>query len=177
MAQTQDTGRLDSGIFHSGGTGLRRPAAPHWAEVNTVRALFRRHPWLINLVLGILLLYVLDSIFSQSTAPVVVRSAEAMSRTAPAGGEVQIKFVVDRREICENSIMSYWTDSRGVEVMRLAVRSRTVPKTGNNLPVFITVAVPVVTGQMCYRSTVIHRCNGGDYPVSTPPVCIQVTPS
>ena len=176
MAISENTGGLGGSMFDRRRSDVRQFSSTHWSEVNTVFNAFRRYPWLINLVLLILALYVLDSILSRSDAPVKVISAEPMQRTVPAGGELQIKLVVNRYEICENSIMSYWTDSTGKEVMRLPVRSRTISRVGERLQVFMTVQVPPITGYMCYQSTVIHRCQGGSVPVSTPPVCILVTP-
>lgn len=176
MAVSENTGGLGGSMFDRRRCHVRHLPAAHWSEVNTLRNAFRRYPWLINLVLLILALYVLDSIVSRSDAPVKVISAEAMQRTVPAGGELQIKFVVNRSEICENSILSYWTDATGREIMRLPVRSRTIPKIGQNLPVFVTVPVPNAPGQACYQSTVIHRCDSGSVPVSTPPVCVLITP-
>lgn len=175
MAGFEDTVRMDSRSFNHFVPGVRPVPQSHWSEV-TVHSIFVKHPWLLAAVLLVLASYIWESILAQSRAPVEVVSAEAMQPSVPAGGMLQIKFVVNRREICENSIVSYWTDTKGVEVMRLPPRSRTVPKIGDNLPVFVTVPVPETTGQMCYRSSVIHRCGGGDAVVSTPPVCILVTP-
>ena len=176
MDWSENTGGLGGSMYDRRSPGLRYCPSPHWSEVNTVRNAFRRYPWLIYVVLALLAFYVFESILSRSDAPVKVLSAEPMQRTVPAGGELQIKLIVDRNEICENSIMSYWTDTNGREIMRLPLRSRTIPKVGRNLPVFVTVPVPNVPGQACYQSTVMHRCDGGSVPVSTPPVCVLITP-
>lgn len=175
MAVFENTGKLDLGGLYSAGLGVRPAEPAHWSEV-TVVSVFHRYPWMITALMLVLAYYVFESIVARASPPVSVLSAQAMQDTVKAGGDVQIKFVVTRREICENSIMSYWTDRSGAEVMRLPLRSRTVPKLGENLPVFVTVPAPDITGNMCYQSTVVHRCPDGNVAVVTPPVCVLVVP-
>ena len=143
-----------------------------------MHAAFRKYPWLINLIVLLLTMYVITSLFFNGpSAPVEVVSAEISPPVARMGEPVQIKFVVNRTQICENTIYSYWeSETNDPTPITLPMRTRTVPKIGKNLPVYLTLAAPMQVGQQCYRSRIVHHCPGGDRTTDTPPLCVQVTP-
>lgn len=168
----------------SAGIGRRvgdlRPNRPPFSrgEVITVHAAFRKYPWLINLILILLTTYVITSLFfSGPSAPVEVISGEISPLVVKMGDPLQVKFIVNRSQICENTIYSYWENEvNDPTPITLPMRTRTIDKTGKNLPVYLTLAAPMQVGQQCYQSRIVHHCPGGDRTTDTPTLCVQVTP-
>lgn len=179
MAITEDSGGLDFiGISdRRGHIRLVKKRASHWAEVMNVKTTIRRRPWLAYSVFVLLGLILIKNYWQHRTPPVEVISGEAMTTTAHPGEPVQFKFVVNRNEICPNTIYGEWVDSDNDPTpIKLPVRSRVVPQIGKNLSAYLTLDAPVQLGRMCYRSHVIHHCPSGEALVVSPPICIQVVP-
>ena len=146
-------------------------------EVMTVHAAFRKYPWLINLVLLLLTIYVIVGIMTRPRAPVEVLSGEISPAIVKGGDPVHIKYVVNRNQICQNTILARWeSEHHDPTPITLPMRTNIIPKMGQNLPVFLTLAAPMETGRQCYISDVTHRCTNGNYIVSTPELCVMVTP-
>ena len=176
MAIFENTVRMDISGGFIGGGGIRPVGSHHWSEV-TVFVAFRKYPWLLNLVLLLLAGYVIQGIYSRDGAPVKVLSASVSPTVVPAGGDVQIKYVVNRYQICPNTISSRWeNEANDPTPIILPVRSRVVPQTGENLPVFLNLQAPTQLGKQCYRSEVVHHCPTGTFVVKAPQVCILVVP-
>jgi hypothetical protein len=154
--------------------GIRHGAEPftHWSEV-TVQHVLRTYPFLFWVLMALLGYYVF---FSHPLPPVEILSAEVSPQIVQAGAPVQVKFVLNRNQICPNSIISYWeSEENDPTPIKLAPRTRTIPQIGKNLTVFVPdLRAPFELGRQCYRSNVVHRCPSGDVVVSTPQVCIQV---
>ncbi len=140
-----------------------------------MKAFFSRHPLLLYLGAFIFAAYVLLDVLTRPGSPVEVLSGTASSAVVVAGEDMQVKFIVNRNEICPNTISSFWEDSDGDPTpIRLPMRSRTIPQIGKHLTVIVPLSAPMQLGRMCYRSHVVHRCPGGEATVVSPPVCVMV---
>lgn len=180
MAATESGGWMGrTGGFDRSGLARhsRWHGKSHWTEVTVVDAI-SRNTWMRWLLAVTLLLAVLTRWIEAPGVPVKVLHGEIAPSVVSPGDPVYIKFIVDRSQSCQNSIVSYWTtdDNRRLPVARLPARTRVIPELGKSLPVHLTLTAPNWIGNICYQSRVFHRCSGGRYTVDTPPLCLTVTP-
>lgn len=154
----------------------KRRRAPHWSEVNNVFAVFRRAPWLRYFMLSSVTLMLGLNFILAPGVPVKVLRADIWPHVVAAGARVDVTYRINRTQVCPNSIESWWATEDGDKRYSLPIRSRTEPKLGKNIPVYLRLAAPEFLGEMCYRSIIRYQCTDGNYTVKTPPLCVFVTP-
>lgn len=181
MAIAENSSGLAGAVLPVGSGGLRLARArgqssAHWAEVNTVKAVFRRHPWLLYAVLLILAAYVFLDMIARPGAPMEVLQAVAEKSIVPLGEPVRAAYYFDRRRNCPGTVEGVWTDADGKELAKMLAKPTTSTALGKH---WISVALPPVpgTGPRCYNSTIRYFCGDDSYVVESPMVCVAVVPA
>ena len=132
--------------------------------------------WL--LVVTLLLLLALRTLDGASGAPARIVSASMAESVAQPGQALSIKYIVDRKQSCPNTIESYWVHAADMDapIVRMPPRSRQLAAIGENLSVYATAIAPRMFGELCYISRIHYQCGSGSHTVVTPPLCLVVVP-